>query len=552
VTQELTFRFFANEVSALGWLTRFGQERDAMWRLEGRQEEGIHPQLPSGASEWEQYVSRGFAEGAASLVDRALREDYQPDHARDLAAMVNGMLRHLRVEVCGYAPDVAHALRASTNLGQPASEQPSPFLQDLLYLSLGLDAQRVRHTLVEAGAYEVEPIAAQRCRARIGQDAWRSLSPESRWFLSAAMMQDVESDNHLRIDYAGFTIQLCRPLEFEVNQACRKARVVLANVEVDGDDSSPLARFLRGGRDLTLGELIHYLANKKDDDYDSPSAPAFRSALRELGLETLMAGGYLKKLRDLNQTVRRQAAHATPVTRRDADRCASLVLGDEETDGLLPVLARALQPDERPVIVACEPMMEGRRRLEPDHVAVSFTLDELIDRATRSDHHNVKAGASSETFITDAGVRLYERITPGLIVCKPENGLVYLSALILGRDDVLDIVVRTWVGDTVRKLDRALSREVVNWRHRDGTEVFSDRSTGGLRLRFHLDAGAASLGLDVQASKAFRSAIAGICAGKWGHVHEHRTPSDTNAAAEEVVETLWNEMAVERAKRARS
>ena len=83
------------------------------------------------------------------------------------------------------------------------------------------------------------------------------------------------------MDYAGYTIQLCRPLEFELVRAFKAARDRLGETNLlAAEDESPLATFLRGGRPPTLGEMIPYLANKPDSEYDCSAAPSFRSALR--------------------------------------------------------------------------------------------------------------------------------------------------------------------------------------------------------------------------------------------------------------------------------
>jgi hypothetical protein len=552
VTSDLTFRYFHDELSALAWLVRYESELDRSWRLDGRQEPGHPPTTPSGERDWEAFISTAFAVGASNLVARALTPPYSPRHARDIAGMCNQLLANLRVEICGYAIDVAHSLRENAEPRGASSASGTLYLQDLLYASLGLEAGAVQRELVEQGAYEVEPSVAQRCRAGIGDPAWDALSPESRSYLAAAFHHEDGHARDLRMDYAGYTIQLCRPLEFELVRAFKSARDRLGETNhLTAEDASPLARFLRGGRPPTLGEMVPYLANKPDSEYDCSAAPSFRSALKDLGAEVITSGPFLKKLRSLNQTVRRQTAHATPVSRADADRCAQLIIGDKGDVGLLPTLALALGPTISGRVVQPQDELAGRRQLFEDHVAVCFDRSELEARATDELDDATSENADPPESIAD--VQYVARIGDAISLFKAPNGLTYLITSVLAPNKVLDIVTREWLGTTVRRLERALSRRVVNWNHRNNTECLTDHQTGGLRLRFKLESGRwTTVSLDPAAADQLRSAIREITGGTWGHVAD--TPADVAMASTStgLVERLWTEMKLERAQRTSS
>lgn len=546
MTEESSFRFFVDEVAAIAWLHQYEQSFDLPSRIDGRKVAGALPARPSSSPAYEAHVSIGYRQACEALVRRALAEDYKPSHARDVAAMANSLLKNLRVEICGYTTDVAHALRSSTDPTNPESEVGSMFNQELLYRAVGLDAEVVRSRLVERGAYEVEPQIAQKCKNRVGEDVWQALSPESRWFLSAAIAHVVGPGTPVRGDHAGYTIQLCRVLEFELGRACRAARTSLVDHERPAADVSPLARFLAGGRDLTIGELVHYLANRADGEYDSELAPAFRAALRDnLGLSVLMSGKFLERLRSLNR-IRNVSAHNTPVTELEARRCSELVLGDIETrDGLLARFVPLLRPQDDGVRPVADPDIAGNRRIEPDHLSVSFNSWEIGE--WRAAQGFDEADGDGDDF---PGLLMRTRLTDEVSIAMTSDGLAHLFVGVMAPDGAFDAISRTWIGETVERLSNALSRRVVNWRHRDGTAVETDQRTGGLRVMLRLDSGrTVTVRLDAAGRATLTEIVRSLLDGKWGQLHRGKAPPSAAEAGSRAVEMMWARLQRDRERR---
>jgi len=543
LTDELVFRFFWDEVAAIGWLVRYETDTDYRWRLNGRTEAGHTPVPGSAAPDWEDAMSMAFHRGATALVDRSLHADYTPAFGRDLAAMCNRLLHHQRLEVCGYVKDVAHAVRSTAEPTAEYSDGDAVFLQDLLYAAMGLDATAVEAALVKRGAYAVEPAAAQAARREIGTETWEALSPEAQSFLGAALLQHVSHSSDRRMDYAGYTIQLCRPLEFEVNRSFAAARDRFAVEELQDDDHSPLARFLRGGRPLTLGESVHYLANKKPEEYDSPSATRFRELLADCGADVLMTGGFLKKLRKFNQLIRNSTAHPEPVTKKDADIGRTLALGDPNDPGLLRMVATiSLQPEELGAPVR-DP--GGLRELNPDHIAVRFSRSEVMSRQAPEDDD------ASEAEITSLpGQQYVARIGDDLTLFKGSNGVTYLMATAMVDHGILEVITREWLGPTVQKLHRAMSRRVVRWEHKNSTEIFSSQSGDDLTLRLRLNMGKwATVRLDGAQAEDLRNAVSEIVSGRWGNLaNDAKDVRSAAADATTLVDQIWDTMASERAR----
>ena len=239
------------------------------------------------------------------------------------------------------------------------------------------------------------------------------------------------------------------------------------------------------------------------------------------------------------------------MSRDDADRCAQLIIGDKDDVGLLPTLALALGPTITAHVVKREDDHEGRRQLFEDHIAVSFDPSELETRATDEQDEAASENAAPPESIAD--MQYVGRIGDEISLLKAPNGLTYLITSVLAPDMVLDLVTREWLGTTVRRFERALSRRVVNWNHRDNTECQTNQHTGGLRLRFKLESGRwATIALDPAATEQLRTAIREISAGTWGHVADTAADVATASTSTDLVKQLWREMELKRIKRGSS